>query len=379
MNTRSAFTMVELLVTIAIIVLLMAFIYAELNPFRRKGEAYDSEREIHERQVYKAINDYLWDGNYPPSYFPTQGQEKWICDQSLTGAACTAAPVNGVDLSFLVSGGYMDIVPEDPVFANTKSTGLALTKQGDYFTVIAGYRGVYEPLPEPLASWKLDETLVTNAVLDSAESGADGTHENMAAGSISIDVPNVSIEDDRSLIFDGTNDYVQTSFNDLKSLDDFTISLWFKATTTLNPHHLLWQGKSTTHGWGESGNSAAQELHLSVGRFDQDNVLVFFYGYEAVAPAVEIITPFTDTANWHNFTVVMENAGSQPRAELFLDGVSVGTDTGTQKNRTNWNTDLRLGRGGTAERFFSGFIDEVKIYDVPLKPAQVQALGEGLF
>ncbi len=186
---------------------------------------------------------------------------------------------------------------------------------------------------------------------------------------------------DGSLDFDGTDDYIQTMSSELKTLENFTLSVWFKADSTTTPQHILWQGPVSQNGWGDgSGNPNSHEMHLTICKFDTNNTLNFFYGYEEAGgdwiPAVEINISFSDTTNWNHAVVVMTGAGTSPSAELFLNGVSQGTDTGTQTNRTAWDTNLRIGRPGTSGRYFDGMIDEVRILGTACNASWVKASYE---
>jgi len=186
---------------------------------------------------------------------------------------------------------------------------------------------------------------------------------------------------DGSLDLDGTNDYVQTTSNDLQTLENFTLSVWFKVDSTTSPQHIIWEGPSTQNGWGDgSGNPLSHELHLTICKFDTNDTLNFFYGFEESGdvwiPAVEINVSFTDTTNWNHAAVVMTGAGTSPSAELFLNGVSQGTDTGTQTNRSAWDTNLRFGRPGSNQRFFSGSIDEIRIVNTTETTAWINASYE---
>jgi hypothetical protein len=72
----------------------------------------------------------------------------------------------------------------------------------------------------------------------------------------------------------------------------------------------------------------------------------------------------------------MTGAGTSPSAELFLNGVSQGTDTGTQTNRTAWDTNLRIGRPGAIQRYFDGVIDEVRISNISRSAGWIKASYE---
>jgi len=211
---------------------------------------------------------------------------------------------------------------------------------------------------------------------DSTSNNHNGTSNgNMTSGD------QVAGKIDGSLNLDGNDDYIQTTSNELKTLDSFTLSVWFKADSTTVPQHILWEGPASQNGWGDgSGNPDSHEMHLTICKFDTNNTLNFFYGYEGsgsnFTPAVEIIMPFSDTTNWNHAVAVMTGAGTSPSAELFLNGVSQGTDTGTQTNRTAWDTNLRIGRPGPSQRYFDGMTDEVRILETAASASWVKASYE---
>jgi hypothetical protein len=227
--------------------------------------------------------------------------------------------------------------------------------------------------------WHLDEdpSGTSPQMKDSTSNNNNGTSNgNMTSGD------QVAGKIDGSLNFDGSDDYINTTSNELKTLNNFTLSVWFKADSTTTPsHHILWEGPASQNGWGDgSGNPNSHEMHLTICKFDANNTLNFFYGYEESGgdwvPAVEIIMSFSDTTNWNHAVVVMTGAGTSPSAELFLNGVSQGTDTGTQTNRTAWNTNLRIGRPGPSQRYFDGMTDEVRILETAVSASWVKASYE---
>jgi len=208
--------------------------------------------------------------------------------------------------------------------------------------------------------WHLSEDPSGTApqMKDSTSNNNDGSSQgSMTAGD------QVTGQIDGSLDFDGSNHYIQTTSSELKTADAITISVWFKADVTTGAHHIVWEGRGTENGWG-AGATGHHEMHINVGAYNQDNILGCFYGTneDALPPnVIRIDTAFSDTANFHHAVFVVTNPGSSPAGELFLDGVSKGTDTGDQTGRADWDTNLRIGRPGADQRYFDGMVDEVRI------------------
>lgn len=197
--------------------------------------------------------------------------------------------------------------------------------------------------------------------LDSTATSNDGTN----SGSTNFATAKIGSGDN----FDGISDYVSTTSSEAKTADDFTISLWFNADATNFSRTLIWQGVSTGNGFGDPGFGGHPEMNISLGSVNTagttfSNNLSFFLGRDAAdSNAINISTAFTDTAGWHHVVVIVSNMSTSPTATMYLDGSSVGTDTGTttETSRTSWNTDMRFGRPGAAERYYDGGLDEVRL------------------
>jgi hypothetical protein len=222
--------------------------------------------------------------------------------------------------------------------------------------------------------WHLhDTTGGSGAIKDSTSNAHHGTDNGSptlgAAGKI-----------DNAINFDGTDDYIQTTSGESKTAENITWEIWFKADSTTSAHHLLWEGPVAQNGWGEPGDANTHEMHLTIGRYDIADLLDFFYGYEYTqgdfGPAVEIQTAFSDTTSFHYTVAVLTGAGSSPSGTLYLDGSSVGTDTGTETDRSPWDTDLRIGMCGAAQRYLDGIGDEVRVSNTTRDPAWIKASYE---
>ncbi|MCK5396218.1 MAG: DUF4347 domain-containing protein, partial [Gammaproteobacteria bacterium] len=227
------------------------------------------------------------------------------------------------------------------------------------------------------AAWQFDEGAGTTTA-DATGNGNEGTL-NGTTWTTSSRTGNAALS------FDGTNDYVQTASStvDLSTAMNFTLSAWFQTDTTSGQQHILWQGVSTENGWGTPSidSPLSSEMNLTVGHWDPliNDKITFFLGYHdlTVPDSINIISTstFTDTTAWHQAVVVVSDLGGGTlQADLYVDGVLEGSDTGTQIDRSLWDTDLRIGQGGPAGRNFDGMIDEVGVYDRALTSTEVANL-----
>ena len=143
--------------------------------------------------------------------------------------------------------------------------------------------------------------------------------------------------------FDGTSAYIQTPSSELKTANSLTVGFWLKADATDYAHHMIWEGQSAANGWGEDPDyGAEQEMHISLGHVywdefgsqyvEESNKLSFFLGDTDTgesADVLDITTDFSDTSGWHYVVATVSNLSTSPTATLFLNGVPVGSNTGT--------------------------------------------------
>jgi len=194
--------------------------------------------------------------------------------------------------------------------------------------------------------------------LDSTATNNDGTN----SGSTNFATAKIGSGDN----FDGISDYVSTTSSEAKTADDFTISLWFNADATDFAHHLIWQGETGGNGFGNPF-PGQQEMHISLGNVlagPVSDVLTFFLGdTNEVTGNLNITTAFTDVTGWHHVSVVVSGMNTTPSATMYLDGVDVGSDTGTLglTSRTAWDSPLRFGGPSAVQRHYDGGLDEIRL------------------
>lgn len=89
---RSAFTMIELLLVLAVIAILAAIVIIAVNPTQQLTTSRDAQRNITRNQILKAIDQYLIDtGSNPGDQTIPEGSDNAIdiCDYGTTDASCT--------------------------------------------------------------------------------------------------------------------------------------------------------------------------------------------------------------------------------------------------------------------------------------------------
>ncbi|MCX5633120.1 MAG: LamG domain-containing protein [Phycisphaerae bacterium] len=220
--------------------------------------------------------------------------------------------------------------------------------------------------------WKLDETSGLTAA-DGSGSGNNGTLVNgpsWTTGQIG-----------GSLVFDGSDDYVNlgtgSSLN-FGSSAPFTVAAWVKTTEN---YGMIVSFRSSTDG--------GPVIDLAVGKddVDEDNgkamILVRQNGGSGGYAKLKGNSSMND-GQWHHIVGVR---GSGSTIELFLDGVSQGTDSGSQSggaittnlraigSERRWVSD---GYGTADQRYLAGTIDDVRIYNRVLTAAEIAQLANTL-
>ncbi|HMA78203.1 MAG TPA: LamG-like jellyroll fold domain-containing protein, partial [Candidatus Paceibacterota bacterium] len=164
-------------------------------------------------------------------------------------------------------------------------------------------------------------------------------------------------------------DWIQTSSEELNGIDQFTASLWFETDNNTGRANMLWQGDVL----GNCGG-AEDEWHLNNGDCTGGSNFLQSYGESVVVDDVNVTVTSGSTGQWYHAVSVNQNLNSTASGEVFLNGVSEGTDAaGGAIDYTNWDTPLRMGRPGTNERYYDGRLDEVRLASTTRTAAWISA------
>ncbi len=286
----------------------------------------------------------------------------------------------GRKLSFTWSGAHVATVSTDPV--NGSALTWNYTYSGDLLTKVCApgsvcttydyttgshYRSaVLDDRPE--AYYRVGDDSGTAAASQIAVNlGKDaGSYHNVtlaAAGAIAG-------SGDTAGTFNGTSSYLDLPKGKVKQSRDAAVEVWFKSTATGSGGPLVgYQDKAV----GQSSTLGVPLLYQGT-----DGRLHGQFWTGTIAPISS--NTLVNDGKWHH--AVLSNLGTTQT--LYLDGRSVGTLTGSIGDTTAL-TYNQVGAGyastpaswpawgGTAQRYYTGTIDEVAVYSHPLGPSAVTA------
>jgi hypothetical protein len=175
------------------------------------------------------------------------------------------------------------------------------------------------------------------------------------------------LEDGYSMQFDGTDDYIDTSFT-IPAISTYSFSVWVKHSGTLAAGYAGVFGDINSAGQSASGRAViafrntAGTIYFSASMGDGSN-----YWYDNTTYDAGAI--FDDA--WHHIALTVDGVTQK----LYIDGSLVHTYTssvaaGTIGARSYWIGNAYESTSGT----WDGNIDEVAIWDKVLTPAEVSAL-----
>ena len=165
------------------------------------------------------------------------------------------------------------------------------------------------------------------------------------------------------LEFDGFDDYITTDFVLDPSLGTFTVLAWVKNRTPGQVIISQLNGIGTGETWlctdASNGNLMTGLVPLKIGRY-------------APQPLVSE-TVITDGL-WHHIGFVWDGL----YRVLYVDGVEVAKDNAVQNPLKSATGGLYIGAGKTLSTgtFFSGLIDDVRIYDIALSAEEIADLAQ---
>ncbi len=134
-KTRSGFTLLEVLLVVAIIAILAGIVIVALNPGKQLGDSRNASRKSDVNTILSAVYQYSIDNNgnlptviqesvtcatppYDPAIVPI-AQTNEICKQGATSCA------NYIDLSATIAANqkYLTAIPTDPSGGSTNGSG----------------------------------------------------------------------------------------------------------------------------------------------------------------------------------------------------------------------------------------------------------------
>jgi predicted outer membrane repeat protein len=205
------------------------------------------------------------------------------------------------------------------------------------------------------AYWNFDEGSGSIAN-DASGNGRTGTLVN-GASFTNAGLPSLQFIDASALNLIGTShQYVDagTSLNLANS--SFTVAGWAKRSNTSGKQWIVSQGTKNT------------DKALVLGFRDNDHFTCAFYDDDLDTP-----NQYLDTNEWHHWACMFD-AATRTR-KLYRDGLLVASDT--SKGMFQASGAFNLGRATWNEAYFSGAIDDVRVYNRPLSASEVQWLAAG--
>jgi hypothetical protein len=158
------------------------------------------------------------------------------------------------------------------------------------------------------------------------------------------------------LSFSGSGQYVDTGFN--QNLQQWTISTWVKSPTAPN-------GGPASGPINFDGNFQINWNHPSASFRGAAGILVGGSWYSATFGALQADTWYQLTATYDGHTLITYKNGVATDNNPAPEGPAAA-ETGT----------LKLARHANAAQYFSGTLDEVRVFNRALSAAEVNALAQ---
>ncbi len=179
---------------------------------------------------------------------------------------------------------------------------------------------------------------------------------NDAVGTLNGTVDGATLTTDRfgnansAYNFDGVNDFIglNGSFN---GYNELTVSAWYKMTATSPDLQAI-----------IASDQSGKFIHMQTSSGGAPNCAVYYDNNNALL----LNNPPATLNQWTHIAIVAKSGNSK----LYINGTEFSSSSAAFSFISGSNL-LRIGSGYLNGRFFNGSIDDVKIYNVALTPAQV--------
>ena len=208
----------------------------------------------------------------------------------------------------------------------------------------------------PIAHWKLDETGGFNAE-DSA-----GDNDGMLTGGNDW-IPALI---DGGLDFDGSNDYVDVGSFDVSG-SGITMMGWFNAEAIATD-----DGRIVSKANGPNEGDAWWQLSSTDSGSDRYLRMRIKAGGTTTTMADSSVN--LSTGQWYLAVATYSNATGDMKLYLNRTEIASGTHAVGGAVDTDAAVPVAIGANGTAERFFNGVLDDVRVYDYALTATEIADL-----
>ncbi len=280
----------------------------------------------------------------------------WVVDEPYAGGTFTIVGEDGVDTD------GDEVVDGDGDLADDPDDPLTLTVTGKVNGASHVVRAVVTPEGQTglVGHWKLDETSGTTA-FDASGNNNHATLYNMDPAS---DWVTGTI--DGALDFDGSNDYVQVPHStELNGSSELTYAACVYPRNWSGVRQVL---AKSVHG---GGSGRAQ-----MGFFSASGRL---YGRaETSGGRMNVFVALPTLNTWSHIALVFDSVS----LKLYVNGIEGGAITSSTRTLNQTTDALNFSkRVGTAQYFFDGLIDDIRVYDRALSADEVAALvgGDGSY
>ena len=154
-----------------------------------------------------------------------------------------------------------------------------------------------------------------------------------------------------SAYFDNANDYISTStISELNAPSAWSFACWFRYQGTPS---------ESSHVMASAGSSSSNRFYIQL--TSTSNIR---FGNDSVFDNISIST--VNNTTWYHLALVQSGTS----AEIYLNGNSQGTATVNSPN-TGWGTSFRIGQYFGSGFPWSGYLDEVAIFDSAITSSDV--------
>ncbi|MEI8060834.1 MAG: prepilin-type N-terminal cleavage/methylation domain-containing protein [Candidatus Berkelbacteria bacterium] len=130
-KTKKGFTLLEILLVIAIIAILAAIVIIAINPAKQLADSRNAQRQTDVETVLNATYQYAIDNSGSMPTIPT-GSCALVAANQICKATATGTCSAGVDLSVLTTAQkYVTSLPIDPTTSSTDGTGYYISKSAN--------------------------------------------------------------------------------------------------------------------------------------------------------------------------------------------------------------------------------------------------------